>query len=47
MQNKLENTDIEIESLSNVYDVITIYLGEKVIPEFKKNRIGLYQKIVQ
>lgn len=42
MQSKMENTDIEIESLGSVYDVITIYLGEKVIPEFKKNRVGLY-----
>ena len=46
MMNKIESTDQEIENLNNIYDVITIYLGEKIIPDFKKKRIGLYQKIV-
>lgn len=42
MVNKLESTDQEIENLNYIYDIITIYLGEKIIPEFKSKRIGIY-----
>lgn len=47
MVSKIENTDKEIESLNILNDIMTIYLGEQVIPPFKEKRIGLYQKIIK
>jgi len=47
MVNKLEDTDKEIEALNTLYDIITIYLGEKVIPQFKTKKTAIYSKIVQ
>jgi hypothetical protein len=46
MVSKIENTDKEIESLNVLSDVMTIYLGESVIPPFKEKRINLYHKII-
>lgn len=46
MVSKIENTDKEIESLNVLSDIMTIYLGESVIPPFKEKRINLYQKII-
>jgi len=46
MVSKIENTDKEIESLNVLSDIMTIYLGEQVIPPFKEKRINLYQKII-
>lgn len=28
-------------------DIITIYLGEQVIPAFKKEKLKIYQKLMQ
>jgi hypothetical protein len=42
MASKIENTDKEIESLNILSDIMTIYLGESVIPPFKEKRINLY-----
>lgn len=39
--------DKEIEALSRLHDILTIYLGEEVIPAFKGRKIKIYQKIVQ
>ena len=39
--------DKEIESLTQLHDILTIYLGEEVIPAFKARKIKIYQKIVQ
>ena len=36
-----------MEALGILYDVITIYLGETVIPEFKARKFKIYGKIVQ
>jgi len=38
--------DKEIEDLHALFDVVTIYLGEKVIPAFKEKKIGVYHKII-
>jgi len=42
MASKIENTDKEIESLNILSDIMTIYLGESIIPPFKEKRINLY-----
>lgn len=46
MVGKIENADKEMESLNILSDIMTIYLGEQVIPPFKEKRINLYQKII-
>ena len=33
--------------MSVLYDLITIFLGEKVVPKFKADKLGMYSKIVQ
>lgn len=47
MVSKIETADKEIEALSKLHDILTIYLGEEVIPAFKGRKIKIYQKIVQ
>lgn len=47
MVNKIESADKEIEALNKLYDILTIYLGEEVVPAFKARKIKIYQKIVQ
>lgn len=47
MVTKIEITDKEIESLTQLYDLTTIYLGQRIIPPFKKRRMTIYSKIVQ
>ena len=51
MVNKIENVSIlilivkadkEIECLNQLHDLITIYLGEEVIPSFKARKIKIY-----
>jgi len=44
MVSKIENSDKEMESLNILSDIMTIYLGENIIPPFKEKRINLYQK---
>ena len=39
-------TDKEIEALTNLHDIITIYLGETIIPAFKARKLKIYGKIV-
>ena len=39
--------DKEIEALNKLHDILTIYLGEEVVPAFKGRKIKIYQKIVQ
>jgi hypothetical protein len=33
--------------LTNLHDIITIYLGETIIPAFKARKLKIYGKIVQ
>lgn len=47
MVNKIENTDKEIEHLSVLHDIITIYLGQQIVPPFKEKQLKIYSKIVQ
>jgi len=38
MVQTIEITDKEIENLQNLWDVVTIYLGEQIIPDFRKKK---------
>ena len=38
---------MEIEKLGVLHDILTIYLGEKVVPQFKAKKLTIYAKIIQ
>ena len=41
MVNKIELTEKEIENLGMLMDIITVYLGEKIIPKFKQEKLKM------
>lgn len=43
----IEATEREIVSACNLKDLLTIYIGDKVIPLFKKEKLDLYGQISQ
>ena len=45
--NTIENAEKELENLGVLIDIITIYIGEDIIPKFKKDKLKIYQKIMQ
>jgi hypothetical protein len=47
MANKIENTDREILASEMLGSLLTIYLGDKVIPAFKKEKLSLYHRILK
>jgi len=47
MTTKIESAEKEVEALGVLNDLITIYLGETVVPEFKARKFKIYGKIVQ
>jgi F0F1-type ATP synthase gamma subunit len=38
----IEQTERDIVSTCNLKDLLTIYIGDKVIPAFKKEKLELY-----
>ena len=47
MANKIESTDREILASQMLGDLLTIYIGDKVIPAFKKEKLQLYHRILK
>jgi hypothetical protein len=47
MANKIESTDREIMASQLLGDLLTIYIGNKVIPTFKKEKMELYHRILK
>lgn len=47
MANSIESIDREIAATRMLADLLTIYIGEKVIPVFKKEKLGLYHRILK
>lgn len=47
MVNKIEITEKEIENLSSLLEIVTIYLGEKIIPVFKSDKMKVYSRLMQ
>jgi len=43
----IENTEKEIVHACNLKDLLTIYIADKVIPQFKKEKLELYGQISQ
>jgi hypothetical protein len=36
-----------MDNLETLISIITIYLGEKIIPAFKKDKLKIYHKLMQ
>lgn len=47
MANQIETTEREIMGSTLLGDLLTIYIGEKVLTTFKKEKMGLYHRILQ
>ncbi len=47
LQTAIENTEKELENLDTIITILTIYLGEQVIPKFKKEKLKIYHKLMQ
>ena len=47
LQTQIEVTEKELENLETLISIITIYLGEKIIPSFKKDKLKIYHKLMQ
>lgn len=45
MTNQIELTEKEIENQQTLLELVTIYLGERVIPQFKNEKIQVYTKM--
>lgn len=46
MANKIESMERDITSSKALCDLLTIYLGERIIPTFKREKIELYKKVI-
>jgi hypothetical protein len=47
LANTVEATEREIVQMSQLKDLVTIYLGEKIIPTFKREKLELYGSVTQ
>jgi hypothetical protein len=46
MMNSIESAEKELENLETLITILTIYLGEQVIPKFKKDKLKIYHKLM-
>ena len=47
MMTSIESSEKDLENLGVLLDIVTIYLGEQIIPTFKKDKLKMYQKLMQ
>ena len=47
MQSKIDRTGEEIGDMEVLLKLITIYLGETVIPQFKREKLEIYTQMMQ
>lgn len=47
MANQIESTERDIEVNEHILDLLTIYLGETELPKFKREKLALYNRILQ
>lgn len=47
MVNKIENTEKNIDSLIILHELATIYIGDKVVPVIKKDKMNTYRRMMQ
>lgn len=46
LANKVDSLEREIEAMQKLTDLLTIYLCEKVLPTYKSEKLGLYNRIL-
>ena len=46
MANKIENLEREIEAMQKLSDLLTIFVCEKVLNGFRKEKLSLYNRII-
>jgi hypothetical protein len=47
MANKVEALNRDIAASKLLVDLMTIFLGERILPKFKRVKIELYRKVLQ
>lgn len=47
MASRIEEVGEEMESLREINEILTIYLGETVVPGFQARQLKMYQKIIK
>ena len=47
LENKVSQRESEIDWQIKLADILTIYLGEKCIDEYKKDKMTMYRQILQ
>ena len=47
IQNDLERYERDLEAQTKLYDLLRIYLGRRVLPSFKNDKMRLYSRILQ
>jgi len=46
MQNSLEAKERDLEAQEKLFDLLSCYIGRKVLPQFKNEKLVLYNRIV-
>lgn len=47
LQTTIDVAEKELENLDTIIAILTIYMGEQVIPKFKKEKLKIYHKLMQ
>ena len=47
MQNTLESYERDLVAQEKLLDVLSLYLGQSILPQFKEEKLSLYSRIVQ
>lgn len=47
LQSTIDTAEKELENLDTIIAILTIYMGEQVIPKFKKEKLKIYHKLMQ
>ena len=47
MQNRLEGYERDLEAQEKLLDVLSLYLGQTILPQFKEEKLRLYSRIIQ
>ena len=47
MTSKVESTERELEHTKALFDLMSCYIGQKIVPEFKQEKLKLYCRILQ
>lgn len=47
MANKVESMERDIASSKALCDLLTVYIGDRILPTFKREKLELYRKVIQ